>query len=64
MGKLTIETIHKMKSEEAVAAEGSTLMGAIAEYSFLYASGVLFAFSVAVVSVSYTHLTLPTIYSV
>ena len=49
MGKLTIETIHKMKSEEAVAAEGSTLMGAIAEFSFLYASGVLFAFSVAVV---------------
>lgn len=49
MGKLTIETIHKMKSEEALSLEGSTLMGAISDFSFLYASGVLFAFSVAVV---------------
>jgi len=49
MGKLTIETIHKMKTEEVLAAEGSTLMGAVADFSFLYASGVLFALSVAVV---------------
>ncbi len=49
MGKLTIETIHKMKSKEELAAEGSTLIAAISDFSFLYASGVLFAFSVAVV---------------
>jgi SSS family solute:Na+ symporter len=49
MGKLTIETVQKMKHEDVVAAEGSTLVGAISEFSFLYASGVLFAISVAVV---------------
>ena len=49
MGKLTVETMHKMKSEEVLAAEGFTLMGAISNFSFLYASGVLFVLSVAVV---------------
>ena len=47
MGKLTIETLYKMSDH--AADEPWSIAKAISDFNFLYASGVLFAFSVVVI---------------
>ena len=47
MGKLTIETVYKMG--EHAADEPWSLAKGISDFNFLYASGVLFALSVAII---------------
>ena len=47
MGKLTIETLYKMSDH--AADEPWSIVKGISDFNFLYASGVLFAFSVVVI---------------